>query len=307
VKDTKTILLALLAFGLVGTWVYHLYDKSAYSARKTEVYIKDSAAVAQGIQDSLERIYSRTINDLGIELDSTKNTAGQLKGELSKKLAEIYRLRTEISTILKKNNVKKEDLDLARKKTAELQQLVTELQNKNSSVEEEKRQIAAAFEDVNIQVKKLEGSMQQLTQENIMLSEKVRLASTFMASDLKITPVMVKNDKEVETNAANKASKIVVSFDVKNNVAQYENAEVFVVIRQPDGKVLNTDVWEAYSMDTNDGRKMDYTRKVKFEYQKGETKRLLFSINPDDYQKGNYSLQVYHNGYKIGETAKILN
>ncbi len=297
----------MLSLGLVSTWAYHLYDKSIYTSHKKEVYIKDSAAVAQGIQDSLHRIYSETINNLGTELDSTKNTAGQLKGELNTKLAEIYRLRAEISTILKKNNIRKEDLNLARKKTVELQQLVTDLQNKNSSIEEEKKQISLAFDEVNTQVKKLEGNMQQLSQENKMLTEKVRLASTFMVSDLKISPVMVKNDKEIETNTANKASKLVVSFDVKNNVAQYENAEVFVVIRQPDGKVMNTDVWESFSMDTNDGRKLDYTRKVKFEYQKGETKHLFFSINPDDYQKGNYSLQVYHNGYKIGETAKILN
>jgi predicted RNase H-like nuclease (RuvC/YqgF family) len=297
----------MLSVGLVGTWVYHLYDKSVYTTHQKKIFIKDSAAVAQGVQDSLERIYFQTINSLGTELDSTKNTAGQLKGELNSKLTEIYRLRSEISTILKKNNVRKEDLDMARKKTAELQQLVTELQNKNSTIEEEKRQIAAAFDQVNDQVKELEGNMQVLSQENKVLTEKVRLASTFMASDLKISPVMVKNDKEVETNVANKASKFVVSFDVRNNMAQYDNAEVFVVIRQPDGKVLNTDIWESYSMDTNDGRKLDYTRKVKFEYQKGETKHLLFSINPDDYQKGNYSLQVYHNGYKIGETAKILN
>jgi len=297
----------MLSVGLLCTWAYHLYDKTVYTSRKTEVFIKDSAAVAQGIQDSLQKIYSLTINNLGTQLDSTKNTAGLLKGELTTKLAEIYRLRSEIATILKKNNVKKEDLDLARKKTTELQQLVSELQNKNSSIEEEKRQISAAFEEVNTQVKKLEVNMQQLSQENKVLTEKVKLASTFMASDLKISPVMVKNDKDVETNVAKKASKLVVSFDVQNNVAEYDNAEVFVIITQPDGKVMNTDVWEAYSMETNDGGKMSYTRRVKFDYQKGEKKHLLFTINPDDYQKGNYSLQVYHNGFKIGEATKALN
>ena len=297
----------MLSVGLVGTWVYHLYDKTIYTSRKTEVFIKDSAAVAQGIQDSLQRIYSLAINNLGTQLDSTKNTAGQLKGELNTKLAEIYRLRSEIASILKKNNIKKEDLDQARKKTTELQQLVSELQNKNSTIEEEKKQISLAFEEVNNQVRKLEGNMQQLSQENKILLEKVKLASTFIVTDLKISPVMVKNDREVETNVAQKASKLVVSFDVKNNVTQYDNTEVFVVITQPDGKVLNTDVWESYSMDTNTGGKIGYTRMVKFDYQKGETKHLLFTINPDDYQKGNYSLQVYHNGYKIGETTKALN
>ena len=121
----------MLSVGLVGTWVYHLYDKTQYSQRRTEVYIKDSIAVAQAVQDSLQRIYSHTINNLDAELDSTKSTAGQLQGQLSTKLVEINKLRTEIASILKRNNFKKEDLDLARKKTVELQQLVAELQNKN--------------------------------------------------------------------------------------------------------------------------------------------------------------------------------
>jgi myosin heavy subunit len=307
VKDTKTVLLAMLSVGLVGTWVYHLYDKTQYSNRRTEVFIKDSVAVAQGIQDSLQRIYSLTINSLGTQLDSTKSTAGHLKGELNSKLAEIYRLRTEIAAILKKNDVKKEDIDLARKKTSELQQLVSELQNKNSSIEEEKKQISATLNEVNIQVKSLEGNMQHLSQENKVLTEKVNLASAFVASEVKLTPVAVKNDKEQETNIAKKASKLVVSFAVQNNINQYDNAEVFIVITQPDGKVMQTDVWESASMDTNDSGKKIYTRKVKFDYQKGETKRLLFSLNPEDYQKGSYTLQVYHNGYMIGETVKTLN
>ncbi|MBK6383861.1 MAG: hypothetical protein IPF69_10420 [Chitinophagaceae bacterium] len=79
-KDTKSILLGMLSVGLVGTWVYHLYDKTQYSQRRTEVYIKDSIAVAQAVQDSLQRIYSHTINNLGAELDSTKSTTGLLQG-----------------------------------------------------------------------------------------------------------------------------------------------------------------------------------------------------------------------------------
>ncbi len=306
-KNTKSVLLVMLTVGLIGTWAYHFYDKSVYSNRNTQVSIKDSVTVAQGIKDSLQRVYSLAINNLGTQLDSTKNTAGQLKGELNSKLSEIYRLRSEVASILKKSDLNKEDLDQARKKTAELQQLVSELQNKNSTIEEEKKQISFAFEEVNTQVKKLESNMQQLSQENKVLTEKVKLASTFVVTDLKISPVMVKNDREVETNLVQKASKLVVSFDVQNNVTQYDITEVFVVITQPDGKVLNTDVWEAYSMDTNDRGKIGYTRMVKFDYQKGETKHVMFTINPEDYQKGNYSLQVYHNGYKIGETTKALN
>jgi predicted nuclease with TOPRIM domain len=307
-KDTKSLLLAMLSVGLTGTWVYHLYDKTQYSKKRNEVFIKDSTAVAQGVQDSLHKIYSKTITDLDVQLDSTRTTAGQLKGELGNKLLEIYKLRVQISSILKLKNISKEDLLLARKKTTELQQLVQELESKNFSIEEEKQQITASLDKVNLQVKSLEDNMQELSKENKVLSEKVSLASTFIASELIFSPITLKKDKELETSSAAKANKIVISFAVSNNISDYENAEVYVAVIQPDGNVMMIDAWESSSMiDTKNEGKKKYTRKIKFEYQKGETKRLTFSLNPDGYQKGTYSVQLYHNGYLIGKTSKTLN
>ena len=304
---STTILLILLSFGLVGTWVYHLYDKTKYSKQRTEIYIKDSIAVAEGIQDSLHKLYSSTITNLDAELDSTKSNAGQLKGELGNKLSEINRLKAEIAAILKKNNVKKEDIELARKKTTELQLLVQQLTSRNNTVEEEKQQISVALDNVNIQMKNMEGNVQQLTNENKVLAEKVTIASTFNASEISLTPVAVRNDKEKETSAADKVSKLVVSFAVQNNISDEPVSEIYVVITQPDGKVLKTDVWDAFSIDTRKEGKKSYTRKVRFDYERGENKKLLFSLNADDYMKGNYKLQVYHNGYMIGQTNKVLN
>ena len=306
-RDTKSLLLLLLSFGLVGTWVYHLYDKTKYSKQRTEIYIKDSIAVAEGIQDSLHKLYSSTITNLDAELDSTKSNAGQLKGELGNKLSEINRLKAEIAAILKKNNVKKEDIELARKKTTELQLLVQQLTSRNNTVEEEKQQISAALDNVNIQMRNMEGNVQQLTNENKVLAEKVTIASTFNASEISLTPVAVRNDKEKETSAADKVSKLVVSFAVQNNISDEPVSEIYVVITQPDGKVLKTDVWDAFSIDTRKEGKKSYTRKVRFDYERGENKKLLFSLNADDYMKGNYKLQVYHNGYMIGQTNKVLN
>jgi len=216
-------------------------------------------------------------------------------------------LKAEIAAILKKNNVKKEDIELARKKTTELQLLVQQLTSRNNTVEEEKQQISVALDNVNIQMKNMEGNVQQLTNENKVLAEKVTIASTFNASEISLTPVAVRNDKEKETSAADKVSKLVVSFAVQNNISDEPVSEIYVVITQPDGKVLKTDVWDAFSIDTRKEGKKSYTRKVRFDYERGENKKLLFSLNADDYMKGNYKLQVYHNGYMIGQTNKVLN
>ncbi len=297
----------MMSVGLLGTWTYHLYDKTRYSHLRNNIYIKDSLAVAQGIQDSLQKFYSGAITDLGARLDSSRNSEGELKNQLSAKLGEIYRLRTEIAGILKKNDLKKEDLDQARRKAAELQLLVADLQSRNSSIEEEKQQIASVLEKVNGQVKELESANQQLDLQNKSLTEKMSLASAFVASEIKLTPVTVKNDREQETNLAKKTSKLIVSFTVQNNIADYDNAEVFVVITRPDGNLLTTDVWESSAtMEARGEGRKRYTRKIRFEYRKGEAKQLLFSLNADEYDQGTYTLQLYQNGYLIGQVSRVL-
>lgn len=307
-KDTKTLLLGMLSLGLVTTWIYHFYDKSQYGKATAPVATIDSAALAKAIQDSMHRIYTGTISTLDARLDSTNTTAGNLNRQLTNKLAEVRRLKNEISSILERSDFNKADLELARKKTVELQQLVAELQNKNTSIEEEKKQIATVLDKVTSQVKNMEGTMQKMDQENKVLTEKVNQASVFVASDIKLVPVMVKNDKEQETSQVKKTSKLVVSFNVQNNIADYETADVFIVITQPDGRVLrNDDVWDASSMTLRNGSRMNFTRRIRFEYLKGESKSLIFSINAEEYLKGTYTLQVYHNGYLIGQTMKTLS
>ena len=296
----------MLSIGLVGTWIYHLYDKTQYSSRKTEVYIKDSVAVAEGIKDSLQKLYVSTIINLDTRLDSTRSSADSLKSQLNVKLGEIYKLKSEIDGILKNRGASKADLDIARQKITELQQLIDDLTGEKNSMEEEKKQLNNILLQMSGEITGLQQTMKQLGDENKALVEKVNLASVFVASEIRLTPVTIKNDKEQETNQVKKVSKLIASFTVQNNINDYANADVYIIVIQPNGKVLKADAWESFSMETYNGNKIPYTRKLRFEYIKGEAKHMIFSLNADEYQKGNYTLQVYHNGYMVGQTVKAL-
>lgn len=289
-KDTKTILLGLLSLGLVATWVYHLYDKTKYTTAKPATPVSSSV---KNQQDSLQQIYTSTVNRLGAQLDSAKNTAGLLQGELAAKLNEINLLKTEIADLLRKNNAKQEDMALAGRKTTKLQQLVADLPQKNNTAKTEIKEQAPV--------------VAESTQPAAAAAEKTTEPALFTASDLKVIPIRINGEAEEETNEAENAGKLLISFAVKNNATGFNNAEVFAIITQPDGKVMQTDVWETASINTHDFGKKVYTRKMRFEYQKGETKQLQLTLKPEDYEKGNYRLQVFHNGYLIGETVRRLN
>jgi hypothetical protein len=301
------MLLVLMSVGLVGTWVYHLYDKNAYSQRRTEVYIKDSTAVAQAVTDSLQRMYSSAITDLGTQLNFSQSSADSLKSQLAGKVQQINTLKSEITGILNKKGVTKEELSIAREKIAELQEKIDELRNQNSSIEEEKKRLTSMLDGMTTEITGLQENMKRLDEENKALSEKVTLGSTFVASEIKLTPVTFKNDKEEETTQAKKANKLIVSFAVQNNVTDYSSTDLYLVITQPDGQVFRNDVWESGTFDIKGESKKAYTQKMHFEYLKGEPKRFQFSMNPDSYQPGTYTMQLYHNGSMVGKTSKTLN
>lgn len=306
IKDIKSLLLVLLSIGLVSTWIYHIYDKTIYSQRRTEVYVKDSAAVADAIKDSLTKIYSTTISELDYQLNSTRLNADSLKTRLDDKLEEINRLKMEIAGILNKQGFSKSDLSLARQKINELQQRADELTGQNLNMEDEKKQLSTVLEQLTLNVDTLQRNIRRLSDENQSLIEKVNLASIFIASDIKIDAIEVKGSSEESTSQAKKTDKFVASFVVQNRITQFDNAELTTVLIQPDGQALQSTVWDSGSFDTKNEGKKKYTRKIRFDYVKGEEKHLLFSIETEKCQKGTYTFQLWHNGILIGQATKTL-
>ena len=88
---------------------------------------------------------------------------------------------------------------------------------------------------------------------------------------------------------------------MQNNIADYPNAELVIIIKEPSGKTMSTEVWDAGSFETKTEGRKGYTRKMKFEYIKAEAKKLLFTIQPEIFEKGIYKFNLYHNGTKIAD------
>ena len=303
-RDTKSLLLVLLSAGLVGTWAYHLYDKATHPQEDIKSEVVD-ATLAQSYQDSIKKIYNDSLAAISAQRAGMVNS-DSLQFKLDEKLQEIEKLKKEIAAILGNSSATREDLVVARHKRDELQVLVDELNDHNRSIADEKAQLASSLQQLSQEVEGLQKNVAQLTSDNEKLTEKVNLASIFVASDLKLEAVDVKSGNESETSKAKNTDKLVASFAVQNNVADMQNAETVIVMLQPDGQVLRSNVWDSGSFDTRSNGKKNYTRRIKFDYAKGESKKLLFTLDVQDCQKGNYLFQVWHNGVMIGQSAKQL-
>ena len=306
-----SLLLFLMSFVILCTWGYNAYYKTKDEKKATAIFIKDTAAItkatreiANATRDSLQKIYAATIQNLDRRFDSTLNYADTLKGSLNVKLAEFYKLKTEISDILKdrSNNA---DLGLARRKISELQKRIDDLLGKNNEVEEENKRLYAMIQQLSKEKSPEQNVLPVVFDTKPVSNRSTIPVSVFQAYDLHLSAVMVIDDKELETFQAMQTDKFVGSVVVKNNNAINNVAEIFIVVLQPDGHVLQKSAWESGTFETLDGKKI-YSCKLRFDYIRGEPKKLLFLLSTDKYMKGNYTMQVYYNGSLIGKMYKTL-
>ena len=303
-----SLLLVLVSFILIWTWGYRFYNKNDEFKVAAKIVITDSNALANRIRDSLQKIYNETLYKLDTQLDSTLLNSDSLKKQLDIKLGEFYRLSNEITAILNRRNNNYADFDVAKRKIDELQTKADDLKDKNQVVENENKKLGGILD----QVKKSENNspeknIKQANSENNVPVEKNNSGYTvFTASEMKLSAITVSDDKESETSLAEQTKKLVGAFTVMNNNSQVSNAEVVVVVQQPDGNILKNSEWESGSFSTPEGKKI-YSYKLNFNYSKGEPKRLFFSLKAAQYQKGSYTMQVYYNGTMIGKIFKTLS
>ena len=307
-RDNKSILLALLAAGLVITWAYHIYDKSQYSNHTTGIFINDSSAVAKAITDSLRGFFIHTLDQLDpekIQVDSLTTTLSD--SVWIQKLVAVNQLRLDIRNILEQKDISKEDLGTAKIKIDTLQIRMIELEKEGTILKNENKKPNGEPTQLSNAVSTQQNKKETLG-ENKIQSKKSNDLSLFVASGIRFAAYKVQPDqKEIETTQQDEASKFVSSFTVRNNITGIQTAEIIIVVSDPSGKSINPEVWDAGSFETKTEGKKVYTRKLQFEYNKGEAKHLIFSLEPDSFEKGTYKLSLYYNGISIGESSWKLS
>ena len=140
------------------------------------------------------------------------------------------------------------------------------------------------------------------------LEKKVDVASTLNASNITITPIDVKsNGKEKVTATAKRVNKLVITFDVDNRIAQPGSTDVYVCVTGPDGKPITAQSMGSGTFTTREDGDKSYTTKLPVDIETGKTKNVKFAFTPEsNFVQGSYKIQIYQNGFKIGEGTRDL-
>jgi type II secretory pathway pseudopilin PulG len=301
-KDSKNLIIGLLAVGILGTWGYFLFDKNRSDQKITQ--LQTQYVAVDSSKNELQKSYDASLS----RLDSLTGFNNELSGKLTDRNNEIGKLKGQIGGILKK-----ERLSESEKKKA--QSLITELNDKINSLEQEVQRLTAENQQLTTDKTNLTADKDKLTTDlastttqKQALESKVDIASTLNATNINITPIDDrKGGKEKETTTAKRVDKLVITFDVNNRIAETGGTDVYVCITGPDGKPIAIEAQGSGKFTTReDGEKL-YTSKVPVKIESGKPTHVEFAWKQDGkFQTGSYKIEIYQNGFKIGEGTRDL-
>lgn len=301
-KDSKNIIIGLLAAGILGTWGFFLWKMN--TNEKEMAQLQSEYVAVDSAKDELETSYKAALG----RLDSLTGYNNELEGKLTSQNSEIKNLRSRIDGLMKKQKLSAEE-----KKQAEA--LIQELNDKISGLEQEVVRLTAENQELNTNLSSEKQKTAQLstdlastTTAKQQLEKKVDVASTLNASGISITPLNErKSGKETVTANAKRVDKLLIAFDVDNRIASSGNTDIYVCITAPDGKPVAVEALGSGKFETREEGEKLFTAKVEIDYEAGKKKHVEFAWKQNsDFQRGNYRIEIFHNGFKIGEGIREL-
>lgn len=253
---------------------------------------------------SKNQMLQHELDSLLIDHDKIKKEYGNLSGQLSGKdsiiLAKADEIQKLIATQADYYGIKRK-LNYLRGITQGYVSQIDSLYRVNKALKDENVQITDKFEKEQVKTT-------ELTKDKEQLSEKVNLASTLKAYNIKGVPIRLKSGgkKEEVVDKAKKADKVKVTFTLSENlIATSGNKTIYVRIARPDEKILTVSNDDTYTFDYN-GEKIQYSVKKDIDYQNKAMEITLYWDKVEDFIPGTYVASVFTDGYLIGESQFAL-
>lgn len=296
-KNTK-IWYIILIVALIGTWGYLFYDKTRSNKREIELRTQVETT------DSLRHAVQIQFDAASKELDAALGHNTQLQGTLAEQKAEIDRLKNEIQSEI---SSKSGDLNRARALIDELKGKVNDLVAQIDVLKKQNATLTSANETLTLRNDTLAREKVAIADTLITTrTEKARIedeASTLHISGIKISPISVaKSGKESETSRASRADFLRVSFIIdENRVAPTGTKSLYVVVTDPEGNVVSSPAMGSGTFQTRQNGEKVYTKQLNVDYTTGESLPVSFNWSQQNpYKPGAYRVEIYNNGYRIG-------
>jgi len=292
-SNSSKIIIGILVIALIGSWIYFNNSKNEIiNTYENKVAVIDSAK---------SKIQSEFIA-VSAKADSLTQQNTTLQGDLLDKSNQIQKLKSSIGNILRKQDATNKELVEAKTLIEELNGKVNGLFADLSKAQAENKELATKNQDLTNANSTLNSNLTATQKEKERLQD---IGSTLHASSFNIQSLRIKEDgTEKQTNNTRRANTLRLSFQIdKNKITPAGTQELYVCITGPDGKAFS----EGGKINTREDGSKAYANKISVQYEQNKELGVSYDIKQSNpLSEGEYKIEVYHNGFKIGEGKTSL-
>ncbi|PWK16645.1 hypothetical protein LV89_04861 [Arcicella aurantiaca] len=304
---------AMLFIGFLG---YLLYDSKKTNSNQEQV-------ISQKVEQ-LANTKSR-LDSVSTQLDAKIAEIQSLGGRVDELVAAKEQLEKDKKALTNAKFFNSKQYDAKIKEyvalLTEKDQVIAQLKSENESLTAQTVTLSKEKE-VLVQEKQvfieentgLKGEKEKLTQtvadyssKNDELTKKVKAGAQLKAQNLQVYAVKANGKvKDGGKYRAKKVDQLKLAFTLPSNpITEKENKEIMVRIMDSDGAVI-TDSATGSSVFNFDGKEMAYTTKGTVTYTNNDQNVEMLYARGAAYRAGNYTVELYSEGFKIGQGNFII-
>ena len=301
-KNMRNLLTGGLLVALLGTWGYIIYDKNK---TKETIQIKDTQLATTSSEKDLLR---KELDDATSRYDMIKTSSANMSHSkdsvITQRDRDIAEKKTKIQQLLSKAGATQAEIAQAKTLIASLNSDITGYKTQIETLQGEKIVLIQEKETVT---KERDVSRKETEDAKTVIKEKedvIDIGSTLHASNFSIIGINEKKSgKEKTTSTAKRVDKLRIAFDLdENRISQSGNKTIYICITDPKGNPVTVEALGSGMFKTRDGQDRAFTQKVEINYTQGQRQTLNVDWKQNsDFETGDYKIEVYNNGFKIGE------
>lgn len=302
-NSKRDIAIWVLSILLLSTIGYIIYQNINYKIDNSSLTID-----ANDIERSREML-KQELRVLRSDYDDVKKVAKEQDSTINERDIVIFEKQKQIQNILNTQNVSESELKRARMLIITLQDDINDYKKQIAKLIYENKELNAANLALNIEKdsiiveKKTVETDLKSTQESFDKHQET-VNSTLSISNYSIKGLTVRNNgKEVETNKAKRIDKVRVTFDLDDNNVATGKKTLYIAVHKPDGSLGIFKDAEFGDLKLRNGNDVKYSDVVLVDYQNGEAQTVSFDWIDYEFPKGKYEIDVYENGFKIGQST----
>ncbi|MES2794510.1 MAG: hypothetical protein V4683_01020 [Bacteroidota bacterium] len=297
-KNTKYFWAAIAVLTLLSAGLGYLYlqEKKINDQKQVKIDQQIKEQVLAGSKlDSMSR-------ELNLKIQEVQNLGGdigslqQIKSDLE---ADKKLLMNQKSLNIKsfEAKIKNYEMLLAQKDVE-----IVKLREENGMLTSQNQTLNSENTGLKSDKIKLADSINTVSAKNKELSEKVTLASALRAETINVYAVSSRGkEREGGSYNARRVDKIRISFHlVDNPLTKQEEKEIIIRLLDPSGTIIS-DMATGSGIFTYNGQETIYTAKKREQYTNSHQLVEFLYSRGQEYKQGKYSIELYCEGYKIGQ------